>query len=98
MSPSTLNLNAPRIFGSRLSANATGTRHEPGNIRFDVVRGEDDPARFMLYEVYKTKADFAFHQTQPHYITWRDAAESMVAQPRLATKNITVFYGDGETK
>jgi quinol monooxygenase YgiN len=33
--------------------NARNTRREPGNLRFDVLQSADDPARFMLYEVYR---------------------------------------------
>ena len=29
--------------------NARHTRKEPGNLRFDVLRAEDDPTRFLLY-------------------------------------------------
>ena len=29
--------------------NARNTRREPGNVRFDVSRAEDDPSRFLLY-------------------------------------------------
>lgn len=28
--------------------NARRTHREPGNVRFDVLQGEDDPARFFL--------------------------------------------------
>src|SRR5256885_5917004 len=42
--------------------NATNTRKEPGNIRFDVAQAIDDPARFLLYEVYHTPEDFKRHQ------------------------------------
>ena len=83
-------------FREAILDNARNTRHEPGNLRFDVVVGADDSARFHLYEVYKTKDDFAFHQTQPHYIRWRDAVTDWMAQPRVATRNETLFYGDGE--
>ena len=31
--------------------NYQNTRREPGNLRFDVLRAEGDPTRFLLYEV-----------------------------------------------
>ncbi len=76
--------------------NARNTRQEPGNIRFDVCRGDDDPNRFLLYEVYHTKEDFAQHQQNPHYFRWRDAVPEWLAQPRTAAKLRPIFYGDGE--
>lgn len=74
--------------------NASNGRKEPGNLRFDVLQAEDDPTRFLLYEVYKQKEDFATHQQQPHYFRWRDAVTPWMAQPRQATKSRAVFYGE----
>ena len=51
--------------------NARNTRREPGNLRFDVLRSEDDEARFLLYEVYRAKEDFAAHQQTEHYQRWK---------------------------
>ena len=53
--------------------NARNTRREPGNLRFDVSQAEDDPNRFLLYEVYHTKDDFAAHQQTPHYLRFKTA-------------------------
>ena len=75
--------------------NARGTRQEPGNLRFDVLQVEDDPTRFFLYEVYKTKEDFAAHQQTSHYFRWRDAVADWNAQPRTASKYNTIFHRDG---
>ena len=74
--------------------NATHTRLEPGNIRFDVLQGEDDPTRFMLYEVYQAQDDFAAHQTTAHYHRWKSAVPDWVAQPRTNTRNHPLFFGD----
>jgi len=76
--------------------NARNTRKEPGNLRFDVVQGDEDPTRFQLYEVYHTREDFAAHQQTPHYFRWRDAVPEWMAQPRQATKLRPIFYGDME--
>ena len=75
--------------------NAGNTRHETGNLRFDVLQGDDDPTRFTLYEVYKDKTDFAAHQTTAHYLRWKDAVPEWVVQPRTNTKNQALFFGDG---
>ena len=76
--------------------NARNTRHEPGNIRFDVSRCEDDPARFLLYEAYRTKEDFAAHQKTEHYARWKAAATDWMARPREGVKHNSIFFGDGE--
>ena len=59
-----------------------------------MVQGVDDLGRFHLYEVYKTPDDFKVHQTQPHYIKWRDAVADWFVQPRTNTKNQPIFFGE----
>jgi autoinducer 2-degrading protein len=77
--------------------NARNTRHEPGNIRFDVSRAEDDPNRFLLYEVYHTPGDFAKHQQTEHYLRWKAAVADAMAQPRQGIKHHSLFFGDAES-
>jgi autoinducer 2-degrading protein len=67
--------------------NHEGTRQEPGNLRFDVLRAANPPAAgepelFFLYEVYRTKDDFAAHQQTPHYFAFRDEVADIMAEPR----------------
>ena len=76
--------------------NARNTRREPGNIRFDVLRAEDDPNRFLLYEVYKAKDDFTRHQQTEHYLRWKTTVADWMAQPRQGVKHTSIFFGDGE--
>jgi autoinducer 2-degrading protein len=75
--------------------NARNTRKEAGNLRFDVSQAEDDPNRFLLYEVYKTKDDFGKHQQTPHYLKWKSAVGDWMAQPRQGLKHNSLFFGDG---
>jgi len=75
--------------------NARNTRKEPGNVRFDVLRGEDDPCRFFFYEVYRSKADFAAHQQTPHYFKWRDEVTDWMAEPRKGVKHNSEFPEEG---
>jgi autoinducer 2-degrading protein len=76
--------------------NARNTRKEPGNLRFDVLRAEDDPNRFLLYEVYVVKDDLARHQQTEHYLRWKDAVAGWMAQPRQGVRHLPLFYGDAE--
>ncbi len=77
--------------------NARNTRLEPGNIRWDFCQAEDDPTRFLLYEAYRDKDDFTFHQQTPHYLRWREKVAEWMAQPRVGVKHRTIFFGDAES-
>jgi autoinducer 2-degrading protein len=77
------------IAATRL--NHEGTRREPGNLRFDVLRHLEDPTRFFLYEVYRSPADFAAHQQTPHYVTWKAAVAPWMATPRVGDKHESLF-------
>ena len=77
--------------------NARHTRQEPGNVRFDVLQAEDDSARFLLYEAYQTKDDFAKHQQTPHYLRWKERVADTMAQPRQGIKHHSLFFGDEES-
>lgn len=75
-------------------ANARASLKEPGVIRFDVVRQQEDPARFVLVEVYRDAAAAAAHKETPHYPAWRDAVAPMMAEPRHSVKFNNVFPED----
>ena len=76
--------------------NARHTRKEPRNLRFDVLRAEDDPNRFFLYEAYHSKEDFAKHQQTEHYVRWKNAVADWMAQPRQGVKHASVFFENSE--
>jgi len=76
--------------------NARNSRGERGNVRFDVLRCEDDPTRFLLYEAYLSKDDFAKHQQTEHYLRWKETVADWMAQPREGVKHHSIFFGDGE--
>jgi autoinducer 2-degrading protein len=75
-------------------ANHRGTRREPGNVRFDLLRCEDDPTRFFLYEVYRSKEAFGEHQKTEHYLTWRQTVADWMAQPRQGVKHRSLLPAD----
>ena len=81
-------------FKEAIRLNHEGTRQEPGNLRFDVLQGEDDPARFFLYEVYKQKEDFAAHQQTEHFFKWRSTVTDMMAEPRVGVRYFNTFPSD----
>ena len=71
--------------------NARASVQEPGIARFDVVQQLDDPARFVLIEVYRTPDAPAAHKETAHYAKWRDTVAEMMAEPRQSTKYNAVF-------
>jgi len=64
-------------------ANHRASIEESGNVRFDVLQSEQDPARFMLYEAYQSKEDAAAHKNTAHYKVWRDTVADWMAEPRV---------------
>ena len=71
--------------------NARNSVREPGVARFDIIRQQDDPARFVLVEVYRTEQDPGRHKETAHYQKWRDTVAEMMAEPRTSIKYTSVF-------
>jgi len=81
-------------FEEATLANARASLTEPGVARFDVVRQQDDPARFVLVEVYRTPAAALAHKETAHYATWRDTVAGMMAEPRSSVKYVNLHPDD----
>jgi autoinducer 2-degrading protein len=77
-------------FRSASLANAEASRREPGVVRFDVLQDRDDPARWVLVEVYRDAAASAAHKETAHYATWRDAVAPLMAAPRSSRRFVNV--------
>ena len=73
-------------FKAATLENARHSIKEPGIARFDVIQQQDDPARFVLVEVYRTADDPAEHKKTAHYQKWRDTVADMIAGPRSNIK------------
>ena len=71
--------------------NASESRKEPGNLRFDVVRSVDNSTRFGLYEVYRGEEAVRAHQATAHYAKWRAEIEALLVTPRISEKFTSVF-------
>src|SRR5690348_16480371 len=74
--------------------NARQSVREPGIARFDVMQQQDDPARFVLVEAYRTPDATVAHKLTRHYEVWRDAVAPMMAEPRSSAKFTNVFPED----
>jgi len=71
--------------------NAKNSVKEPGIARFDVIQEIDDPARFVLVEVYRTPEDPAKHKETLHYRKWAETVTGMMFEPRTRTKFTNVY-------
>src|SRR5262245_11957262 len=78
-------------FLKLVTFNASQSREEPGNLRFDVVRSVTTPTRFGLYEVYQDEAAVQAHMATAHYARWRAEIEQLLETPRISERFASVF-------
>ncbi len=76
--------------------NARNSVKEGGIARFDVIQQVDDPTRFVLVEVYRTKDATVSHKETAHYAAWVEKVAPMFAEPRSRQAYGNVFPADGE--
>ena len=74
--------------------NAENSVKEPGVARFDFMQQQDDPARFVLCEVYRDAAAPAKHKEAAHYNAWLEKVSHMFEEPRTRALYTNVFPGD----
>jgi len=70
--------------------NHKNTIREPGNLRFDILRDNEDPSRFIFFEAFKNEQAVADHKMTPHYLKWRDTVADWMAQPRKGVKHTVI--------
>ena len=51
---------------------------DPGCVRFDVSQQHDDPAKWVLYEVYEEPEAHAQHRQSPHFLAYDAVASRAV--------------------
>ncbi len=81
-------------FRNASMENAGNSVQEPGVARFDVLQQANEPAQFLLVEIYRTADDQMKHRETAHYLKWRDSVAEMMAEPRTALRYINVFPED----
>ncbi len=54
---------------------------EPGITCFDFFKSNDEPGRFLLYEIYKTQDDLVAHTKTPHYKVWLETVKVWFVKP-----------------
>ena len=53
----------------------------------DVLRSQDDPNKFVFYELYKNVEAVDYHKKQTHYAAWNDFKESGGTVSSVSLKN-----------
>jgi quinol monooxygenase YgiN len=83
-------------FVAATNVNAANSRQEPGIVRFDVLRQQDDPTRFVLVEVYRGPEAVSAHKATAHYATWRDTVAGFMADPRQGVAYTNISPADAD--
>jgi autoinducer 2-degrading protein len=78
-------------FRAATIENGRNSIKEPGIARFDVLQQADDPARFLLIEIYRSADAPVRHRETAHYAVWRDTVAEMMAEPRARVEYTGVF-------
>ena len=74
--------------------NARNSVMEPGIARFDVIQQADDPARFVLLEVYRNLEATVQHKQTAHYHAWAARVTDMLVEPRSRVTYANVYPPD----
>lgn len=82
------------VFREATISNARESRKEPGVARFDLLQQEDDPQRFQLFEVYRTREATVAHKETPHYRQWVETVTPMMEEERSRSWWATVYPED----
>ena len=70
---------------------AHASLEEDGCRRFEVLRGESDVTRFVLYEAFNTRADGELHLTTEHFKQWEKTITPMLTEPVQAVSYTQLF-------
>ena len=81
-------------FLAAILANHAGSRTEPGNLRFDVLKDIGEEGRYLLYEVFASQEAVEAHRKTPHYLAWRAQVEPWMARPREAHSHTVIAPTD----
>ncbi|MFP4153884.1 MAG: antibiotic biosynthesis monooxygenase [Alkalispirochaeta sp.] len=75
---------AEATFEELTRANRLGSLGEPGVLRFDVLKDEDTPGTYYLYEVYRDVEATTAHKETAHYHTWKNGVADLLAGERTS--------------
>jgi autoinducer 2-degrading protein len=86
--------NETETFLQKTMEFAIATRSESGNLRYDILKNEDNPTCFVIYEVYRSKDDFMFHRQTPYSQKWKSETESIMAKPRERIRCHNLYFSN----
>lgn len=66
-------------------------RAEPGNLRWDVWQDRDDPARFVLDELYVDDAAIQAHRTSAHFLSYAGKVGEIADRTPVVSKPFDVM-------
>jgi len=81
-------------FLEMIQKNAEGSRAEAGNLRFDVIKSQDNPNKFYFYELWKNGEAVASHKKEPHFALWSEFKASGGTKSSVTNKANGVFIGN----
>jgi autoinducer 2-degrading protein len=53
---------------------------EPGNLRFEVYRQEEDPLKLVVFEMYRDQAALEAHRATDYVAAWRQAVNDCTTE------------------
>ncbi len=71
-------------FEAMTRENHLGSLQEPGVLRFDVLRDDERPQTYYLYEVYRDEAATKAHKETSHYHAWREGVADILEGERTS--------------
>jgi autoinducer 2-degrading protein len=67
---------------------ARSVERDPGCVRFDVLQQEDDPDRWVFYEVYDNEQAWIQHRSSAHFLAFKE-----VGDRAIITRDVTKLKG-----
>jgi quinol monooxygenase YgiN len=72
------------LLEAELRALVGPTRKEEGCLQYDLHRGADQPATFMLHEVWVSREHHATHTRTPHFLRWNARKDALISSRESA--------------
>lgn len=73
--------SAEERVASLLDGLARQVRQEPGNIAFDCYRQAENPAKFVVYEIYRDRQAFEDHIAADYGATFNARLQELITEP-----------------
>jgi quinol monooxygenase YgiN len=67
---------------------ARSVERDPGCRRFDVLQQEDDPTKWVFYEVYDNEQAWVLHRSSAHFLAFKE-----VGDRALVSRDVTRLTG-----